>query len=154
MPHAALLNPCLPAPSPCISFTDGAAPEVRVAADGRPSLTKWRTLGRVSHESPLVMPDNRTIYIADGHPNGVLLRFVADRAGDLGAGALYAARFARQRDGGGRLTWDVSWVELGKGELGALNVRARLPPPPLVQTARYAWRDLGKWPCQKQKPPD
>jgi hypothetical protein len=36
----------------------------------RTKLTKWYTLGRVSHELAYVMPNNRTVYTTDDHPNG------------------------------------------------------------------------------------
>lgn len=50
--------------------TDGASPEVRVLPGGSTRLTKWRTLGRISHENAVVMPDSRTVYTTDDHPNG------------------------------------------------------------------------------------
>ncbi|KAI8465628.1 MAG: hypothetical protein J3K34DRAFT_436439 [Monoraphidium minutum] len=62
------------------------------------------------------MPDKRTVYTTGDHPNGVLLKFVADRPGDLSSGALSAIKLSNQRsDADGRPTWDVAWVELGRG---------------------------------------
>ena len=52
------------------SHADGASPEVKVLPGGQTQLTKWRTLGRVSHENAVVLPDNRTVYLSDDHPNG------------------------------------------------------------------------------------
>ena len=64
----------------------------------------------------LVMPDLRTVYTTDDNPNGVLLKFVAARPGDLGAGALFAAKFSGQAlDAAGRPSWNVTWVHLGNG---------------------------------------
>ena len=56
-----------------------------------------------------------------------MLKFVADRPGDLGSGALSAARFRNQRvDARGGYTWDVVWVELGRGEGGGVRPRSTL----------------------------
>jgi hypothetical protein len=41
-----------------------------------------------------------------------------DRPRDLSSGTLSAVKFSKQRnDAAGRPVWDVTWVELGKGEL-------------------------------------
>lgn len=37
---------------------------------GKVQVTKWRTLGRISHEQTLVMADQKTVYASDDHPNG------------------------------------------------------------------------------------
>ena len=69
------------------------------------------------------MDDSRTVYASDAHPNGgVLLRFVADRPGDLSSGVLYAAKFGAQKpDARGAATWTVSWVELGRATQSELE---------------------------------
>lgn len=103
-------------------YNYGGSPEVRVLAGGQTQLTKWRTLGRISHENSIVMPDNRTVYSTDDHPNGAFLKFVADRPKDLSSGTLYAIKLSKQRaDANGRPVWDVSWVELGKGNQAELD---------------------------------
>lgn len=33
-------------------------------------LKKWRTIGRISHESAIVMPNLKTVYTTDDNPNG------------------------------------------------------------------------------------
>ncbi|MEQ1569521.1 MAG: alkaline phosphatase PhoX, partial [Myxococcota bacterium] len=67
---------------------------------------KRYALGRFSHELSFVLPDQRTVYQSDdGSAVGWFL-FVADAAGDLTSGALYAARF-----GPGAA---VGWVPLGR----------------------------------------
>lgn len=48
----------------------GAVTEVEVLPDGNTKLKRWRTLGRISHETALVMPDNRTVYSTDDSMNG------------------------------------------------------------------------------------
>ena len=44
-----------------------------------------------------VMPDKRTVYITDDSTNGMFLKFVADAAGDLSSGRLYAAKMTQTR---------------------------------------------------------
>ncbi|KAI8462971.1 MAG: hypothetical protein J3K34DRAFT_162339 [Monoraphidium minutum] len=106
-------------------YNYGASPEVTVLPGGSTRLTKWRTLGRVSHENSIVMPDNRTVYMSDDHPNGVFTRFVADRPSDLSSGTLFAMKLTMQRsDAQGRPVWDVSWVELGRGSQTQLDKMA------------------------------
>jgi secreted PhoX family phosphatase len=87
----------------------GYATEVAVGADGTPTSTKHPALGRFSHEVSLVLPDGRTVYQSDdGHDTGFFL-FVADRAGDLSAGKLYAAALEQRSD----TELGVTWVPLG-----------------------------------------
>jgi len=81
-------------------------------AQGGARAVKRRALGRFSHELARVMPDRRTVYLSDDGTNGGLFLFVADTAGDLSAGHLYAARFTQTSDAdGGQGT--LSWIDLG-----------------------------------------
>ena len=54
------------------------------------ALHKCYHMGRFSHESAVVMPDNRTVYLTDDHAPACLFKFVADKAGDFRAGNLFA----------------------------------------------------------------
>jgi secreted PhoX family phosphatase len=75
-------------------------------------VNKRYAMGRLSHEVGLVMPDRRTVYITDDAHNTALFRFVADRAGDLSSGSLFAARWNQTSDKqGGSATLD--WIDLG-----------------------------------------
>ena len=74
---------------------------------------KRTAMGRVSHEQALLMPDGRTVYLSDDGDNGVLTMFVADRAGDLRAGQLYAARIEDLPNTPGQPAGRVTWVPLG-----------------------------------------
>ncbi|HKJ72264.1 MAG TPA: alkaline phosphatase PhoX [Gammaproteobacteria bacterium] len=76
---------------------------------------KRRALGRFSHENAVVMPDRRTVYLSDDGTGTVLFRFVADRAGDLSAGTLYAAAVTQDEGDGdpARTGFDIRWVRLG-----------------------------------------
>jgi hypothetical protein len=62
-----------------------------VQPGGGVKITKWRTLGRVSHETAVVMPDNRTVYTTDDATNG----------GAAAAAGAVAAAGARGRLRGG-----------------------------------------------------
>ncbi len=89
-------------------YNYGLTPEVTVEADGATSVVKHRVLGRVSRELVQVMPDQRTTYQGDDGTYTVLTMFVADKAGDLSMGTLYAAKWNQTSDangGGATLTW-------------------------------------------------
>lgn len=86
----------------------GHVPEVTVHPDGSGSVRKHYCMGRISHEVVQVMPDSRTVLMGDDWDNGGLFMFVAARARDLSAGALYVARWEQtssRGSGAARLTW-------------------------------------------------
>lgn len=99
---------------PARAYDYGLVPEVTVTAEGKASVVKHRALGRISREVVQVMPDNRTAYQGDDGTYNVLTMFVADRAGDLSSGTLYAARW-EQRSGPGEREGEatLSWLRLG-----------------------------------------
>ena len=74
---------------------------------------KHFSMGRFSHENAQVMPDQRTVYLSDDGYDTVLFKFVADIAGDLSAGTIYAAK-ANQDDSSDSATtgFDVEWIEM------------------------------------------
>ncbi len=92
-------------------------------------LVKHYVTGRLSHETAAIMPDNKTLYMTDDDSavyshkvyntasGGVLFKFVADVAGDLSSGTLYAAKLSQ--DAGvadpDKAGFNVSWMELGHG---------------------------------------
>ncbi|WP_439026513.1 alkaline phosphatase PhoX [Haloarchaeobius sp. DT45] len=81
-----------------------------------PALQRRFALGRFSHENAVVMPDQRTVYQSDDGAGGVLFKFVADRAGDLSAGTLFAAKLTQ--DPGtdpASVGFGVEWLELAHG---------------------------------------
>ncbi len=101
----ALLNP----------YDYGWAFEVAVLnANGDTSLAKHYAMGRIALELAYVMPDRKTAYLTDDGTNTMLAMFVADKAGDLSAGTLYAAKWnqvAGNEAKGGRA--NLTWVNLG-----------------------------------------
>jgi secreted PhoX family phosphatase len=98
--------------------------------DGR--ITKLRTMGRFSHETAVVAPDRKTVMLTADDKMGVFAMFVADKAGDLRSGTLYAAKFTNQQGpedpvSGLGASWDVEWIELGKGKQVLLDQKASNP---------------------------
>lgn len=90
----------------------GWTPEVKIDANGEPVYTKHYSMGRFSHELSYVMPDERTVYLSDDGTNVGLFMYVADEAGDLSAGTLYAAKLTQQETyQGGK--FGISWIDLG-----------------------------------------
>ncbi len=90
----------------------GHLPEVTVNADGTGSIAKHYCLGRISHELVQVMPDQRTVLMGDDATNGGLFLFIADKATQLSAGTLYAAKW-HQTSGVGPGSASLSWIKLG-----------------------------------------
>lgn len=95
------------------------------SADGE-ELVKHYATGRLSHETAAIMPDSKTIYMTDDDSavysdkkyntasGGVFFKFVADHAGDLSAGTLYAAKLTQDASADPNVAgFDVEWVRLG-----------------------------------------
>jgi len=82
-----------------------------------PTPRKLFTNGRFSHENSVVMPDNKTVYLSDDGSDVVFFKFIADTAGDLTAGTLYAAKFtqaaAAVEEKG--FSFSIEWIELAHG---------------------------------------
>ena len=76
---------------------------------------KHYSMGRIAWELAYVMPDNKTVYGGDDGSKRGMFRYVADRAEDLSAGTLYAAKLTQTTavtaaNGG---SWDISWINMG-----------------------------------------
>jgi secreted PhoX family phosphatase len=103
----------------------GWMPEIEVTgADGSTEAVKHYTMGRFSHEQGVVMPDDRTVYLADDGTNVGFFLFVADKAGAFDAGTLYAMRWDQTsaEDGG---TADIRWISLGHASQDELRPAIR-----------------------------
>jgi hypothetical protein len=59
-----------------------------------------------------IMPDQRTVLGSHDGTNQPLTLFIADKAGDLSAGTLYAAKF-EQTDAANGGSFKLSWIKLG-----------------------------------------
>lgn len=84
---------------------------------------KHYAMGRYEHENSIVMPDQRTAYLSQDSTNGVLFKFVADVAGDLSAGTLYAAQLTQDAGSNEPATtgFDVNWIELANADFATID---------------------------------
>ncbi|MDF1801890.1 alkaline phosphatase PhoX [Thalassovita sp.] len=85
---------------------------------GTATPVKMFSLGRYSHENAVVMPDQKTVYLSDDGTNVVFFKFVADTAGDLSAGTLFAAKIMQLGEPGAdsaTTPLQISWIELAHG---------------------------------------
>ncbi|MEV8465710.1 alkaline phosphatase PhoX [Fluviibacterium sp. DFM31] len=79
---------------------------------------KHFALGRFSHENAVVMPDQKTVYLSDDGTGVVFFKFIADTAGDLSAGTLFAAKIVQDGPAGadaGETALNIHWIELAHG---------------------------------------
>jgi hypothetical protein len=86
--------------------------EVFVKGDGSTRVEKRLAMGRLAVELAYVMPDHKTAYITDDGENVGLFLFIADTAGDLSAGRLYAAKWIQKHAENGGAA-DLEWIDLG-----------------------------------------
>lgn len=76
------------------------------------TVKKLYAMGRSTPEMATVMPDNKTVYIADDGSFRGIYMFVADKAGDLTSGNIYMAKWIQtSAERGGSA--NISWVNLG-----------------------------------------
>lgn len=75
-------------------------------------LSKHYSFGRLAYELAYVMPDQKTVYMTDDGTNVGLYMYIADVAGDLTAGTLYAMKW-QQTSAEGMGAANLSWIELG-----------------------------------------
>ncbi len=93
-------------------YNYGIVPEVTVKEDGSTSVVKHYSMGRITRELAKVMPDGKTVYSGDDGTYGMMLMYVADKAGDLSSGTLYAAKWVQtDANGGGKA--NLTWIKLG-----------------------------------------
>lgn len=109
----------------------GWIPEVSIDDTGNPIYSKHFSMGRFSHELAYVMPDNKTVYLSDDGTNAGLFMFIADKAGDLRAGKLYAAKWTQtSAENVGEAT--LTWVDLGHAS--DTQIQAALNPDNNIAT--------------------
>lgn len=87
----------------------GYFPEVTVNEDGSNEVVKHYSMGRGTWEAGKVMPDSRTVYYGDDGTNVALFMYVADKAGDLSSGSLYAGKVTQT----GSYSGNFEWIKLG-----------------------------------------
>ena len=101
----------------------GHVPEVTVNPDGSASINKHFCLGRISRELVQVMPDQRTVLMGDDYTNGGLFMFIADKAANLSAGTLYAAKWT-QTSGTSAGSGTLTWITLGHAKSADIETMA------------------------------
>ena len=90
----------------------GLVPEITVGADGGTRVVKHHAPGRYAREMQIMAADDRTAIGGDDGKNTGLFMFVADKAADLSAGTLYAAKVTQtSAENGG--SFDLDWIRLG-----------------------------------------
>ncbi len=90
--------------------------EITQPTSATPVPVKHYVMGRFEHENAIVMPDQKTAYLSQDDTNGVLFKFVADVAGDLSSGTLYAAKVNQDGSFDPITTgFDIEWIELASG---------------------------------------
>jgi secreted PhoX family phosphatase len=97
---------------PANPYHYGWIPEVTVKKDGSTTVVKHYAMGRGTWEQAKLMADDRTAYLGDDGTHGLMAMFVADKAKDLSAGTIYAAKWNQTSaaDGGKA---DLTWYKLG-----------------------------------------
>lgn len=93
----------------------GFVVEVNVDDAGNATPAKHFAMGRVAVELAKVMPDQKTAYISDDGTNVGFYRFVADKAGDLTSGQLFAAKWVQTSDVGAGAA-NIEWIDLGHAD--------------------------------------
>lgn len=87
--------------------------EIKRPGSDDPTPVKQFTLGRSVHENAVVMPDEKTAYTTSDGTGRAFFKFVADEAGDLSAGTLYAAKATGDSgDDFNTVGFDLEWIEL------------------------------------------
>ncbi|RDW16720.1 PhoX family protein [Oceanobacillus chungangensis] len=90
----------------------GHTTEITVSPNGKADAVKHYSMGRLSFENVAVAPDNRTVFYGDDGGYVMPFMYIADKAGDLSAGTLYAAKFNQtSAENGG--AGELEWIELG-----------------------------------------
>lgn len=95
----------------------GAGYTITAPALANVAINKQETMGRFSHENAVVMPDEKTVFLSDDGTDVVFFKFVADVAGDMSAGTLYAAKVTQAADvkDPAAAAFAIEWVELASG---------------------------------------
>lgn len=97
-------------------YWNGVSMEIDIAApDDFRWVIHW-AMGRYSGERPVVMPDQRTVYITSDMYTDTLYKFVADTPMHLSSGTLYTLKANQLFDAAQPLewaNWDIEWISLG-----------------------------------------
>lgn len=87
--------------------------EISDPKSNTPVPIKHFVMGRSAHENAVIMPDRKTVYLTDDGSFKGFYKFIADSAGDLSAGTLYAAKVTQDATKvTAKAGFDIEWVEL------------------------------------------
>lgn len=87
--------------------------EITSPKEAAPLPVKLFTMGRSAHENPVIMPDRKTVYLTDDGSFKAFYKFVADEAGDMSAGTLYAAKVTQDATtDSAKAGFNITWIEL------------------------------------------
>lgn len=101
---------------PANPYRYGYVVEVRNPTADDPVPEKRLAMGRKSNECSMVMPDKKTVYFGDDGSYCTFFKFVADEAGDLSSGTLYAAKLTQDDTSDpAEAGFDIQWIELAHG---------------------------------------
>ncbi len=107
-------------PAAANPYRYGLVPEVTVGKDGKATVVKHYAPGRYAREMVEFASDERTHVGGDDGKNTALFMFVADKARDLSAGTLYAAKVTQKTaENGG--TYELDWIKLGHARNGEIE---------------------------------
>jgi secreted PhoX family phosphatase len=94
-------------------YNYGYIVEITSPKAATPIPVKHYAMGRYAHENPVIMPDKKTVYLTDDGSNKGFYKFVADTAGDLSAGTLYAAKVTQDATKDtAKAGFDIEWIAL------------------------------------------
>lgn len=87
--------------------------EITNPKSGSPVPVKHYAMGRYAHENAVIMPDRKTVYLTDDGSFKGFYKFIADTAGDLSSGTLYAAKVTQDATKvTAKAGFDIEWIEL------------------------------------------
>ena len=123
----------------------GYVPEVSIDETGQAKAVKHFSMGRLSIENVKVAPDNRTVYYGDDGSYTMAFMYVADKAKDLSAGTLYAAKWIQTSDQNGGSA-KLEWIKLGHATDAEIKELAEnIKFSDIFETAENAEYGESKW---------
>lgn len=90
------------------------------------AIRKLYAMGRFSHESALVLEDNKTVFLTDDYSPAVFFKFVANEPLDFSSGQLYAYQQSEDGMSGSWITLPMEMDSLVKIREVAINMGATM----------------------------
>ncbi len=124
--------------------TDNTATAANVA---NVKMKKHFVMGRFSHENAVVMPDQKTVFLSDDGTGVVLFKFIADTAGDLSKGALYAAKITQTAGvkDPAEASFAIEWIMVGQGDNATLAGIIREYDGTLAEAKHISDTQINAW---------